>query len=74
MDKKVLSEKFLVTGAVSDISFLKPKQIENHCLSNFTLDNRIKNDQFWHLEDYITLPYHQHIQWFFDYISEWKCP
>ena len=70
MEKKVLSEKFLITGAVSDIAFLKPKQIENHCLSNFTLDNRIKNDQFWHLEDYITLPYHQHIQWFFDYIRD----
>ena len=42
MEKILLSEKFIVVGTVSDIAFLKPKLIENHCLSNFTLDNKIK--------------------------------
>ena len=70
MHKNLLSETFLVTGTVSDKSLLKPKQIENHCLSNFTLGNKIIDDQFWHLEDYISVPYHQHIQWFQDYVRD----
>ena len=70
MHKTLLSETFIVTGTVQKESFLKPKQIENHCLSNFTLDTKIKDDQFWHLEDYNTVPYHQHIQWFQDYIRD----
>ena len=71
MEKNILSEQFIVTGKVkTDIAFLKPKLIENHCLTNFSLDNRIKDDQFWHLENYISLPYHQHVQWFFDYIRD----
>ena len=70
MQKKLLSETFIVTGTVEKESFLKLKQIENHCLSNFTLDNRMTSDQFWHLDDYISLPYHQHIQWFQDYIRD----
>ena len=50
MEKILLSEKFLVTGTVSDISFLKPKLIENHCLTNFSLENKHTDDQFWHLD------------------------
>ena len=70
MHKKLLSETFIVTGTVEKESFLKLKQIENHCLSNFTLGNRMTNDQFWHLDDYISVPYHQHIQWFQDYVRD----
>ena len=70
MEKNILSEQFVLTGTVDNISHLNPKLIQNHCLSNFTLDNKIEDDQFWHLEDYITLPYHQHIQWFQDYVRD----
>lgn len=70
MQKNILSEKFIVTGTVSDQSLLNTRQIQNHCLSNFSLETKIKDDQFWHLEDYNTIPYHQHIQWFQDYIRD----
>ena len=70
MQKKILSEQFILTGTVSSVSHINPKLIQNHCLSNFSLDNKIKSDQFWHLEDYNTIPYHQHIQWFQDYVRD----
>lgn len=70
MQKSLLSETFIVRGTVDKRAHLKPKLIENHCLSNFTLDNKIKSDQFWHLEDYHAVPYHQHIQWFQDYVRD----
>tara|TARA_Y100001938_G_C7956488_1_gene361986 strand:- start:112 stop:675 length:564 start_codon:yes stop_codon:yes gene_type:complete len=70
MHKKTLSEKFIITGTVDTVSFVKPKLIENHCLSNFSLADKIKDDQFWHLEDYSKTPYHQHIHWFQDYIRD----
>ena len=70
MRKNTLSEKFILTGTVDKVSHLNPRQIQNHCLSNFSLETRIKNDQFWHLENYNTIPYHQHIQWFQDYIRD----
>ena len=70
MQKNTLSEKFVLTGTVNKVSHLNPRQIQNHCLSNFSLETKIKDDQFWHLEDYNTIPYHQHIQWFQDYIRD----
>ena len=70
MQKIILSEQFVLTGTVNSVAHLNPKLIKNHCLSNFTLDNKIKSDQFWHLEDYNTIPYHQHIQWFQDYVRD----
>ena len=70
MHKTLLSEKFILTGTVNKVSHLNSKLIQNHCLSNYTLDTKIKDDQFWHLEDYNTVPYHQHIQWFQDYVRD----
>ena len=65
MEKNILSEQFIVTGKVkTDIAFLKIKLIENHCLTNFSLDNRIKDDQFWHLENYISYLIINMFQWF----------
>ena len=63
MEKKLLSETSIVTGTVDTISHIKPKLIENHCLSNFSLSDKIKDDQFGHLKDYSVVPYHQQIQW-----------
>ena len=70
MEKNILSETSLITGTVSDKSLLKHQMVKNHVLNNFSLDSKIKDDQYWHLEDYITLPYHQHLQWFEDYIRD----
>ena len=70
MEKKLLSETSIVTGTVDSVSYIKPKLIENHCLSNFSLSDKIKDDQFWHLKDYNIVPYHQHIQWLQDYIRD----
>lgn len=70
MLKRVLSEQFIITGKLDNVSKVDTRLIKNHILSNFTLDNRIKDDQFWYLHDYINVPYHQHIQWVYDYIRD----
>tara|TARA_R100001509_G_scaffold116894_1_gene71661 strand:+ start:252 stop:818 length:567 start_codon:yes stop_codon:yes gene_type:complete len=70
MQKKILSETSIITGTVSDKSLLKHQMVKNHVMNNFSLENKIKDDQYWHLKDYITLPYHQHLQWFEDYIRD----
>ena len=70
MQKKLLSETSIITGTVSDKSLLKHQMVKNHVMNNFSLTNKIKDDQYWHLKDYITLPYHQHLQWFEDYIRD----
>ena len=70
MQKNILSETSIVTGTVSNKSLLKHQMVKNHVMNNFSLSNKIKDDQYWHLEDYITLPYHQHLQWFEDYIRD----
>jgi len=63
MQKNILSETSIVTGTVSNKSLLKTQMVKNHVMNNFSLSNKIKDDQYWHLEDYITVPYHQHLQW-----------
>lgn len=70
MNKQLLTEQFVITGELPKESKADIKQIKNHILSNFTLADRIKDDQFWYLHDYIKVPYHQHIQWVYDYIRD----
>jgi len=70
MEKNILSETCIITGTVSNKSLLKHQMVKNHVMNNFSLSSKIKDDQYWHLEDYITLPYHQHLQWFEDYIRD----
>jgi len=71
MLKKQLHELFIITGDLDtknskvDINMLK-----NHVLSNWTLDNRVSDNDFEYLHEYCKVPYHQHIQWLQDYIRD----
>ena len=70
MNKKTLTESFIVTGKLDKVSFVDTKLIKNHILSNFTLDARYNDNQYWYMKDYVKVPYHQHIQWTQDYLRD----
>ena len=70
MEKLRLTESFIITGKIDEVSSVDTKLIKNHILSNFTLDARYADDQYWYMQDYVKVPYHQHIQWTQDYFRD----
>ena len=46
MQKNILSETSIITGTVSDKSLLKHQMVKNHVMNNFSLENKIKDDQY----------------------------
>jgi len=70
MEKFRFTEAFFIKGKIDDVSQVDTKLIKNHILSNFTLANRMKNDQYWYLKEYVRVPYHQHIQWVQDFLRD----
>jgi len=70
MEKFRFTEAFFIKGKIDDVSHVDTKLIKNHILSNFTLANRMKNDQYWYLKEYVRVPYHQHIQWVQDFLRD----
>jgi len=71
LDKKSkLTEKFYITGEIDKVSSINTDLIKNHILSNFSMANRYKDDQYWYMNEYLKVPYHQHIQWVQDYLRD----
>ena len=61
---------FIIIRKIDEVSFVDTKLIKNHILSNFTLDARYNDDQYWYMKDYVKVPYHQHIQWTQDWLRD----
>ena len=70
LEKHRLTESFIIRGKIDKVSFVDTKLIKNHILSNFTLANRYDDNQYWYMKDYVKVPYHQHIQWFNDWLRD----
>lgn len=70
MEKLRLTESFIIIKKIDEVSFVDTKLIKNHILSNFTLDARYNDDQYWYMKDYVKVPYHQHIQWTQDWLRD----
>ena len=70
MEKLRLTESFIIIKKIDEVSFVDTKLIKNHILSNFTLDARYNDDQYWYMKDYVKVPYHQHIQWTQDFLRD----
>ena len=70
MIKQTLTESFIIQDKIDKVSSVNTKLIKNHILSNFTLDARYDDDQYWYMKDYVKVPYHQHIQWTQDYLRD----
>ena len=70
MEKLRLTESFIIIKKIDEVSFVDTKLIKNHILSNFTLDARYNDDQYWYMKEYVKVPYHQHIQWTQDWLRD----
>ena len=70
MKKHRLTESFIITGKIDEVSSVDTRLIKNHILSNFSLDKRYDDGQYWYMKDYVEIPYHQHIQWTQDYLRD----
>ena len=70
MNKHMLTESFIIQDKIDRVSSVDTRLIKNHILSNFTLDARYNDDQYWYMKDYVKVPYHQHIQWTQDYLRD----
>ena len=62
-EKKQLHELFVITGKLDDVSSVDINMLKNHVLSNWSLNNRVSDNDFKYEHDYSKVPYHQHIQW-----------
>ena len=61
--KKQLHELVIITGEIDKVSAVNINMLKNHILSNWTLTNRITDNDYNYEHDYSKVPYHQHIQW-----------
>ena len=68
--KNRLTESFIIQGKLDKVSSVDTRLIKNHILSNFTLTNRYDNPQYWYMNNYVKVPYHQHIQWTQDWLRD----
>jgi len=70
MQKHRLTESFIITGKIDKVSSVDTRLIKNHILSNFSLTSRYDDKQYWYMNDYVQVPYHQHIQWTQDWLRD----
>ena len=70
MEKHRLTESFIITGKIDEVSSVDTRLIKNHILSNFSLTSRYDDKQYWYMKDYVEVPYHQHIQWTQDWLRD----
>ena len=52
LKKSHLHELFVITGRLDDVSSVDIKMIKNHVLSNWTLNNRVSDNDFKYEHDY----------------------
>ena len=70
LEKHKLTESFYIKGKIDKVSAVNTRLIKNHILSNFSMANRYKDDQYWYMNEYLKVPYHQHIQWTQDWLRD----
>jgi len=70
LEKHTLTEQFYIVDKIDKVSAVNTRLLKNHILSNFMLANKFENHQYWYMNDYIKIPYHQHIQWTQDYLRD----
>ena len=70
MQKKVLSEQFVITHKVSDLLKIDKNAIIKNCITNHFLDNRVNNEEWYDDNNYCKVNDHQHLAWMHDYIRD----
>ena len=70
LEKLRLTESFVIEGKIDSVSAVNTRLIKNHILSNFSMVNRYKDNQYWYMSEYLKVPYHQHTQWTQDWLRD----
>ena len=70
MQKKVLSEQFVITHKVSNLLKIDKKLIIQNCITNHFLNNRVSNEEWYDDSNYCIVNDHQHLSWMHDYIRD----
>lgn len=70
LKKNILSETFFVKGSIDKISKIDYQLVKNHILNNYNNQSRYTDNQYWYMNNYLKIPYHQHIQWIYDWIKD----
>ena len=70
MQKKVLSEQFVITHKVSNLLKLDKNLIIRNCIKNHFLDNRVSNEEWYDDNNYCIIDDHKHLAWMHDYIRD----
>ena len=70
LEKQTLTESFYITGKIDSVSAVDTRLLKNHILINFNKLNRYEDDQYWYMNNYLKVPYHQHIQWTQDWLRD----
>jgi len=69
--KQVLTEQFIFTYPLpSKLTNIDLNKIQNHVLSFYKEDNRIKHPKYWYRHNYHKINYHQHIGWLTEFLSD----
>ena len=68
--KKIFSESFFIKEKINNPSFIDLNIIKNHILLNNNVENFYNDNQYWHLNQYIKIPFSQHISWLQDYLRD----
>ena len=70
LEKHRLTESFIIEGKLDKVSSVNTRLLKNHILSNYSMANRYRDDQYWYMSEYLKVPYHQHIQWTQDWFRD----
>jgi hypothetical protein len=70
MEKNILTESFYITTKLDDVSLIDIQLIKNHILEQYNLNKNYSDLQYWYMNNYVQVPYHKHIQWLSDWITD----
>ena len=53
LEKHKNTESFYIEGKLDKVSSVNTRLIKNHILSNYSMANRYKDDQYWYMSEYL---------------------
>ena len=68
MQKKILTEQFIITGEINKLSLIDNNLLKKH-ISKF--DKPFLDDEYSYLSQYTRIEYHNHISWLQEYLRDY---
>ena len=70
MKKNILTKSFYISKKLDSVSLVDTQKIKDHILINYNSKNSYNDNQYWYMNNYVKVTYHQHIQWIIDWIVD----